>query len=156
MAILQKNTHTPLILERCPCVARKIKILWEKRMNEGRPYLQMWRGVRVNCHSFLPIRQIWIGRPILQDGRHTIITNSAFLQAIQFIYDGQEENYGNFAKRNLHPSPHLQIRPSLAHPFLSQDKLLIQMHLDVLCNARGCFLGGLSSAVWPQLQVDAP
>ena len=31
-----------------------------------------------NCHSFFPIRQIQIGRPILQDGRHTIITNSAF------------------------------------------------------------------------------
>ena len=47
-------------------------------MNEGRPYLQMWRGVRVNCHSLVPIRQIKIGRPILQDGRPTIITNSIF------------------------------------------------------------------------------
>ena len=28
-------------------------ILWEKRMNKGVPYLQMWRGARVNCHSFL-------------------------------------------------------------------------------------------------------
>ena len=42
------------LLARCPCVARNIKmhlydlfILWEKRMNEGRPYLQMWRGVWV-------------------------------------------------------------------------------------------------------------
>ena len=41
-----------------PVVARNIKILWEKRMDEGRPYLQMWRGVRVNCHSFVPIHQI--------------------------------------------------------------------------------------------------
>ena len=39
-------------------------------------------------------------------------------------------------KRYPHPSPHLQIRPSLVHPFLPQDKLLIQMHLDVTCNAR--------------------
>jgi len=30
----------------------------------------------------------------------------------------------------------LQIRPSLVQHFLSQDKLLIQMHLDVPCNAR--------------------
>ena len=50
------NIHIVGVLARCPCVARKIKILWEKRMNEGKPYLQMWRGVRVNCHSFLPIR----------------------------------------------------------------------------------------------------
>ena len=28
-----------------------------------------------------------------------------------------------------HTSPHLQIRPSLVHPFLSQDKLVIQMLL---------------------------
>ncbi|KAM3225594.1 hypothetical protein ACQJBY_058374 [Aegilops geniculata] len=35
------------ILARCPCVARNMKILWEKRKNEGRPYLQMRRGVRV-------------------------------------------------------------------------------------------------------------
>ena len=57
MAILQKkNTHTPLILARCPFVARNIKILWEKRMNEGRPYLQMWRGVRVVIVSFLSVR----------------------------------------------------------------------------------------------------
>ena len=48
----------------------------------GRPYLQMWRGVRVNCHSFLPIRRIQIERPILQDGRHTVITNSTFYKSI--------------------------------------------------------------------------
>ena len=44
--------------------------LWEIRMNE--------RGAGIllqNCHSLLSIRQIWIGRSILQDGRHTIITN---------------------------------------------------------------------------------
>ena len=29
-----------------------------ERMNDRRPYVQMWRGVQVNCHSFLPIRQI--------------------------------------------------------------------------------------------------
>ena len=36
-------------------------ILWEKRMNEGRPYLQMWRGVwvpfcKIAIVSFLSIR----------------------------------------------------------------------------------------------------
>ena len=39
-------------------------------------------------------------------------------------------------KKYPHPSPHLQIRPSLVHPFLPQDKLCMQMHLDVPCNAR--------------------
>ena len=43
---------------------------------------------------------------------------------------------GNFAKIYPHVSPCSQIRPSLVQPFLSQDKLLIQMHLDVPCNAR--------------------
>ena len=61
MAILQKNTHTPLILARCTCDARNIKILWVKRMNEGRPYLKMWRGVwasicKISIVSFLSIR----------------------------------------------------------------------------------------------------
>ena len=35
-----------------------------------------------------------------------------------------------------HSSPHLQIRPALVRPFHPQDKLLIQMHLHVPCNAR--------------------
>ena len=35
-----------------------------------------------------------------------------------------------------HSSPHLQIRPSFIHPFLPQDKLIIQMNLHVSCNAR--------------------
>ena len=61
----------------------------------------------------------------------------------------RKETMEIFQKRYPHTSPHLQIRPSLIHPFLSQDKLLIQMHLDVPCNARGCFLGGLSRAKWP-------
>ena len=47
------------------------------------------------------------------------------IQAVRFISDGQERNYGNFAKRYPHTSPHLKIRHSLVHPFLSQDKLLI-------------------------------
>ena len=38
-------------------------------------------------------------------------------------------------QKDTHTSPDLQIRPSLIHPFLPQDKLLIQMHLDA-CNAR--------------------
>ena len=39
-------------------------------------------------------------------------------------------------QKGTHTSPHLQIRPSLVHPLLSEDKLVIQMHLDVTCNAR--------------------
>ena len=39
-------------------------------------------------------------------------------------------------QKDTHTPIHkLQIRPSLVHPFLPQDKLLIQMHLDVPCNA---------------------
>ena len=50
-----------------------------------------------------------------------------------YLTDRKETN-GNFAKRYPYPSPDLQIRSSLVHPFLPQDKLLIQMHLDA-CNA---------------------
>ena len=50
-----------------------------------------------------------------------------------YLTDRKETN-GNFAKRYPYPSPDLQIRHSLVHPFLPQDKLLIQMHLDA-CNA---------------------
>ena len=55
------NIHIVGVLARCPCVARKIKILWEKRMNEGKSYMQMWRGVWVFfCNiaivSFLSVR----------------------------------------------------------------------------------------------------
>ena len=48
------HTNSFSLLARCPCIARNIKmhlyekfILWEKRMNEGMPYLQMRRGVWV-------------------------------------------------------------------------------------------------------------
>ena len=56
-----------------------------KRMNEGRPYLQMWRGVWVSFYkiaivSFLSVRYK-IGRPILQNGSHTIITNFVFYKS---------------------------------------------------------------------------
>ena len=43
------------ILARGPCIARNIEmhlyelfISWETKMNEGMPYLQIWRGVRVS------------------------------------------------------------------------------------------------------------
>ena len=49
------HTNSFSLLVRCPCVARNIKmylhenfILWEKRMSEGMPYLQMRRGVWVS------------------------------------------------------------------------------------------------------------
>ena len=50
-----------------------------------------------------------------------------------YLTDRKETN-GNFSKIYPYPSPDLQKRPSLVHPFLPQDKLLIQMHLDA-CNA---------------------
>jgi hypothetical protein len=61
MCARQRETdgvRAPLLfiqLARGPCVARNINmhlyelfILWETKMNEGMPYLQMWRGVRVS------------------------------------------------------------------------------------------------------------
>ena len=91
----------------------------------------------------------------MQDGRHTIITDYAFFIRVEIkngvgddgvpailqyrpsdLYLTDRGNYGNFAKRYPHTTPHLQIRPSLVHPFLSHDKQVIQMHLDVMCNAR--------------------
>ena len=61
------HTNSFSLLARCPCVARNIKmhlyekfILWEKRMNEGMPYLQMRRGVwvsfcKIAIFSFLSV-----------------------------------------------------------------------------------------------------
>ena len=52
-------------------------------------FANLERGVGIflqNCHSFLPIRRILIGRPILQDGRHTIITNSVFHKSRDLIF----------------------------------------------------------------------
>ena len=54
------------------------------------------RGVGIflqNCHSFLPIRQIKIGRPILQDGRHTIITDYAFYKSRDKIHSYKKQSW---------------------------------------------------------------
>ena len=47
-------------------------------------FANLERGVGIflqNCHSFISIRWIEIGWPILQDGRNTIITNSVFYKS---------------------------------------------------------------------------
>ena len=93
------------------------------------------RGVGIflqNCHSFLP------------NGWHTIITNSVFISTLIKSIVGDDgvpailqyrpsDLYLTDRKETMaiypHSSPHLQIRPSLVHPFLPQD-------LDVPCNAR--------------------
>ena len=138
-------------------------------MNEGRPYLQMWRGVWVSfCKiaivSFLSVRyrsdglycrmagtrssptmlfiSVRIKNRVGDDGVPAILQ---YRPSELYLTDRKETM--TILKRYPHTSP-LQIRPSLIHPFLSQDKLLIQMHLDVPCNAQGCFLWGLSSAAW--------
>ena len=131
-------------------------------MNKGRPYLQVWRGVWVSfCKiaivSFLSVRYRSDGLYCRMAGtrssptmlfirvgiKYTLIKNRvgdhgvpAILQyrpSDLYLIDWKET--GNFAKRYPHTSPHLQIRPSLVHPFPPQDKLIIQMHLDVPCNA---------------------
>ena len=80
----------------------------------------------------------------MQDGRHTIITDNAFYKSTDKNRVGDDggpailqcrssDLYLTDRKENMaiypHSSPHLQIRPSLVHPFLPQD-------LDVPCNAR--------------------
>ena len=52
-----------------------------------------------------------------------------------FYLTDRKETMTILPKMYPHTSPHLQIRPSLVHPFLPQDKILIQMHLDVPFNA---------------------
>ena len=51
------------------------------------------------------------------------------------LYLTDRKEKWKFCKKIPTLTQHLQIRPSLVHPFLPQDKLLIQMHLDVPCNA---------------------
>ena len=90
----------------------------------------------------------------MQDGRHTIITNYVFHKSVFYPYSYKKSIVGDdrvFAILQYRPSdlyltdrnetmailqkdthtPQLQIRSSLVHPFLPQDKLLIQMHLDL-------------------------
>ena len=52
-------------------------------------FANMERGVGIffqNCHSFLPIRQILIRQPILQDGRHTIINMFITTPCVSLLY----------------------------------------------------------------------
>ena len=87
------------------CVARNIKmhlyeyfILWEKRMNEERPYLQMWRGVwvpfcKIAIVSFLSVRYKsdglycrMAGTPSSPTRRYCVKNNSIFYNYICYIY----------------------------------------------------------------------
>ena len=116
-------------------------------MNDGRPYLQMWRGVWVSfCKiaivSFLSVRYRW-------DGLYCRMAGTRPSTTMLFIRVGIKNRVGDDGgpaslpyrlsdlyltgrKETMaiypHSSPHLQIRPSLVHPFLPQD-------LDVPCNA---------------------
>ena len=133
-------------------------------MNKGRPYLQVWRGVWVSfCKiaivSFLSVRyrsddlycrmagtrssptmlfiRVGIKYTLLKNrvGDDGVPTILQYRPSDLYLTD-RKETMTIFPKMYPHTSPHLQIRTSLVHPFLSQDKLVIQMHLDVTCNAR--------------------
>ena len=116
-------------------------------MNEGRPYLQIWRGVWVSfCKiaivSFLSVRY-------RSDGLYCRMAGTRLSPTMIFIRVGIKNGVGDDGgpailqyrssdlyltdrKENIaiypHSSPHLQIRPSLVHPFLARD-------FDVPCNA---------------------
>ena len=117
-------------------------------MNEGRPYLQMWRGVWVSfCKiaivSFLSVRYRSDGLYCRMVGTPSSLTmlfirvgiknrvgddgGPAILQcrSSDLYLTDRKENMAILQKDTHTPSPHLQIRPSRIHPFLSQDKLLI-------------------------------
>src|SRR3989337_2712553 len=124
----------------------------------------MWRGLRVSfCKiaivSFLSVRYRSDGLYYRMAGtrssptmlfirvgiKYTLIKNKVGDDGVPAILQyrpsdlyltDRKETMTILPKMYPHTSPHLQIRPSLIHPFLSQDKLVIQMHLDVTCNAR--------------------
>ena len=131
-----------VVLARCPCIP------WNIKMIEGRPYLQMWRGVwvsfcKIDIASFLSVRY-------RSDGLYCRMAGTRSSPTMLFIRVGIKNRVGDdggpailqcrssdlyltHRKENTaiypHSSPHLQIRPSLVQPFLPQD-------FDVLCNAR--------------------
>ena len=133
-------------------------------MNKGRPYLQVWRGVWVSfCKiaivSFQSVRyrsdDLYCRMAGIRSSptmlfirvgiKYTLIKNRVGDDGVPAILQyrpsdlyltDRKETMTILPKMYPHTSPHLQIRPSLIHPFLSQDKLVIQMHLVVTCNAR--------------------
>src|SRR4051812_39200838 len=141
------HTNSFSLLARCPCVARNIKmhfyekfILWEKRMNEGMPYLQMWRGVwvsfcKIAIFSFLSVRYKSDGLYCRMAGTPsspTLFSISTLIKSIvgddgvpSILQYRPSDLYLMDRKETMaiypHSSPHLQIRPSLIHPFLPQD-----------------------------------
>ena len=150
------HTHMGFLqqLARCPCVARNIKmhlyekfILWEKRMNEGMPYLEMRRGVWVSfCKiaivSFLSVRYKSDDLYCRMAGTPSSPT-LFFIPTliISIVSDDRVPSILQYRPSDLyltdrnetmaiypHSTSHLQLRPSLVHPFLPQD-------LDVPCNA---------------------
>ena len=94
----------------------------------------------------------------MPDGRNTIIANSIFSLLFPTVIKNRVGNDGVLAilqyrpsdlypvdrketvailQKDTHTPLHLQISHSLVHPFLPQDKLIVQMHLDVPCIAWG-------------------
>ena len=122
-------------------------------MNEGRPYLQMWRGVwvpfcKIVIVFFLSVRYKSDGLYCRMAGTpssptlffirvyfiHTLIKSIVGDDGVPAILQYRPcDLYLSDRKETMaiypHSSPHLQIRPSLVHAFLPQD-------LDVPCNAR--------------------
>ena len=117
-------------------------------MNKGRPYLQMWRGVwvyfcKIAIVSFLSVRYKLDGLYCRMAGTPsspTLFFISTLIKSIvsddgvpAILQYRPSDLYLTDMKETmaiyLHTSTHLQIRPSLVHPFLPQD-------LDVPCNAR--------------------
>ena len=137
-------------------------------MNKGRPYLQVWRGVWVSfCKiaivSFLSVRY-------RSDGLYCRLAGTRSSPTMLFIRVGIKNRVGDdggptilqcrssdlyltYRKENMaiypHCSPHLQIRPSLVHPFLPQD-------LDVPCNAQASEKGSLrNNMAWWSLPAPS-
>ena len=109
-------------------------------MNEGRPYLQMWRGVwvcfcKIAIVSFLSVRYRSDGLYCRMAGTRSSPT-MLFYKSMDKNRVGDDGGHAMLQYRSFdlyltdrketmaifpHSSPHLQIRSSLVHPFLPQD-----------------------------------
>ena len=123
----------------------------EHQHDQGMPYLQIWRGVWV---SFFKIAIVsFLSARYKSDGLYCRMAGTRSSPTMLFIRVGIKNRVGDDGgpailqcrssnlyltdrKENMaiypHSLPHLQIRPSLVHPFLPQD-------IDVPCNARASF-----------------
>ena len=116
-------------------------------MNEGRPYLQMLRGVwvpfcKIAIVSFLSVRYKSDGLYCRMAGKpssptlffiptliKSIVGDDRVPAILQYrpsdLYLTDRKETMAVLQKDTHTLPHLQIRPSLVHPFPPQDKLLI-------------------------------